>query len=135
MHRHASMRRIHRLDWSEVRSAGVPVAGTGWRRGKTGHARSIASRNIVATAISRARAPLAHALAGRVESSTASITQSGITSDISKSSIDPAIDWPSIGVGLQDTVDLLQPSVSAIVLGRVFSTNLEVSPSDRPRCL
>jgi filamentous hemagglutinin family protein len=66
MNHHASMNRIYRLIWSEVRSAWVPVAETARGRGKSGRgrsgrARSIASRNLVAAAISLALAPLAHA--------------------------------------------------------------------------
>src|SRR3984957_3713536 len=61
MNHHASMNRIYRLVWSEVRSAWVPVAETTRGRGKSGRARSKASRNLVAAAISLALAPLAHA--------------------------------------------------------------------------
>ena len=61
MNHHASMNRIYRLIWSEVRSAWVPVAETARGRGKSGRARSKASRNLVAGAISLALAPLAHA--------------------------------------------------------------------------
>src|SRR5271154_6398458 len=61
MNHHASMNRIYRLIWSEVRSAWVPVAETARGRGKSGRARSKASRNLVAAAISLALAPLAHA--------------------------------------------------------------------------
>src|SRR5580698_8405370 len=66
MNDHASMNRIYRLIFSEVRSAWVPVAETARGRGKSGRgrlgrARSKASRNLVAAAISLALAPLAHA--------------------------------------------------------------------------
>src|SRR6202167_2115261 len=61
MNHHASMNRIYRLIWSEVRSAWVPVAETARGRGKSGRARSTASRNLVAAAISLALTPLAHA--------------------------------------------------------------------------
>src|SRR3984957_18129175 len=61
MNHHASMNRIYRLIWSEVRSGWVPVAETARGRGKSGPGRSTASRNLVAAAISLALAPLAHA--------------------------------------------------------------------------
>src|ERR1700735_504390 len=61
MNHHASMNRIYRLIWSEVRRPWVPVAETARGRGKSGRARSTASRNLVAAAISLALAPLAHA--------------------------------------------------------------------------
>jgi trimeric autotransporter adhesin len=64
MNQHASLNRVYRLIWSEVRSAWVPVAETarGQRksgRGRAGRARSIAGRNAVAAAISLALSPLA----------------------------------------------------------------------------
>ena len=66
MNHHASMNRIYRLIWSEVRSAWVPVAEMARGRGKSGRARSgrarpRASRNVIAAAISLALAPLAQA--------------------------------------------------------------------------
>jgi trimeric autotransporter adhesin len=66
MNHHASMNRIYRLIWSEVRSAWVPVAETARGRGKSGRggsgrAHSMAARNLVAAAISVALAPLAYA--------------------------------------------------------------------------
>jgi Extended Signal Peptide of Type V secretion system len=66
MNHRASMNRIYRLIWSEVRSAWVPVAETARGRGKSGRGRSVrarsgASRNAVAAAISLARSPLGYA--------------------------------------------------------------------------
>jgi filamentous hemagglutinin family protein len=65
MNHHASMNRVYRLIWSEVRSAWVPVAETARGRGKSGRgrsgrARSMTGRNAIAAAISLALAPLAY---------------------------------------------------------------------------
>jgi filamentous hemagglutinin family protein len=59
MNQHASMNRVYRLIWSEVRSAWVPVAESSRGHGKSGCARSIAGRNAVAAAITLALSPLA----------------------------------------------------------------------------
>src|SRR3984885_14201956 len=143
MNHHASMNRIYRLIWSEVRSAWVPVAETARGRGKTRRARSTASRNLVAAAISLAAAPLAHAtapcaapvcgpttlsatshpLGGKVVSGSASITQVGNTTDIRQTSADVAIDWLSFNIGSQASVDFLQPSASAVAVNRISGTN------------
>jgi hypothetical protein len=150
MNRHASMNRVYRLIWSEVRSAWVPVAETARGHGKSGRARPIAGRNVVAAAISLALAPLAHAapppahaappcaapvcgraalsatshpLGGKVVSGSASISQVGNTTDIRQSSADVAIDWLSFNIGSQATVDFVQPSASAVAVNRISGTN------------
>jgi filamentous hemagglutinin family protein len=150
MNHHASMNRIYRLIWSEVRSAWVPVAETARGRGISGRARSKASRNLVAAAISLALTALAHAapplghaappcaaptcvpttlsatshpLGGKVISGSATITQVGNTTDIRQSSNDVAIDWLSFSVGSQASVDFLQPSASAVAVNRISSSN------------
>ena len=60
MSRHASMNRIYRLIWNEVRSAWVPVAETARGRGKSGRAKSVSTYGVVA-GVTLALAPLAHA--------------------------------------------------------------------------
>jgi len=54
MNHHASMNPIHRLIWSEVRSAWAPVTETARAHWKPGRARSMASRNLVAATVSLA---------------------------------------------------------------------------------
>ncbi len=150
MNHHASMNRIYRLIWSEVRSAWVPVAETARGHGKSGRARSMASRNLIAGAISLALSPLAHGapapahaaapcaapvcgpaalsatshpLGGKVVSGSASITQVGNTTDIRQSSADVAIDWLSFNVGSQESVEFVQPSASAVAVNRISGSN------------
>jgi filamentous hemagglutinin family protein len=149
MNHHASMNRIYRLVWSQVRCAWVPVAETAKGRGKSGWAgsASAAGRNILAAAVSMALGPLAHALppapscavpscgmavllapsshplGGQVVSGTGSITQAGNTTDIRQSSTDLVIDWLSFNIGPQETVDFLQPSASAVAVNRILGNN------------
>jgi trimeric autotransporter adhesin len=148
MNSHASMNRIYRLVWSQVNRAWVPVAETAKGRGKSGRARStsIASRNVLATAISLALGSVAHAspptatcvsptcgtsalsvaslpLGAQVLSGSARITQSGSTTDIRQSSPDVSIDWLSFNVGSQATVDFIQPSASSVAVNRISGSN------------
>jgi len=146
MNRHASMNRIYRLVWSQVRSAWVPVAETARGRGKSGRSRSAPGRNVLAAAISLAVAPLTHAapaappcvaptcgtssvsatthpLGGQVVSGSASITQSGNVTNVRQSSADVSIDWLSFSIGAQASVDFLQPSASAVAVNRILGNN------------
>ncbi len=146
MNRHASMNRIYRLVWSQVRSAWVPVAETARGRGKSGGSKSIPGRNLLAAAISIALAPLAHGfpaappcvapacgnnsvaatahpVGGQVVSGSASITQAGNVTEVRQSSADVSIDWLSFSIGAQSSVDFLQPSASAIAVNRITGTN------------
>jgi filamentous hemagglutinin family protein len=146
MYRHASMNRIYRLVWNQVRSAWVPVAETAKSRGQSRGSRSIANRNLVAAAITLALSPPAfaappatpcvppicgnaavsatsHPTGGQIVSGSARITQSGNTTDIRQSSPDVSIDWLSFNVGAQETVNFIQPSASAIAVNRIAGTN------------
>jgi hypothetical protein len=121
MNRHASMNRIYRLVWSHVSSAWIPVAETAKGRGKSGRARttSIASRNLLSAAISLALGSAAHAappaptcvaptcgtgvisvtshpVGAQVISGTASITQSGTSTDVRQVSPDVSADGSAI---------------------------------------
>jgi filamentous hemagglutinin family protein len=148
MNHHASMNRIYRLVWNQVRSAWIPVAETARGRGKSGRGRSMASanRSALTAAVSLALGSAAHAappapmclpptcgtgvtsatshpVGAQVVSGTASITQSGNTTDVRQSSPDVSIDWLSFNVGSQATVDFIQPSASAVAVNRISGTN------------
>ncbi len=125
MNRHASINRIYRLVWSQVRSAWVPVAETARGRGKLGRARSISTRTLLGAALSLALSPLVHAApgGGQIVAGSGSITQSGNTTDIRQSSENLSINWQSFNISAQQTVDFLQPSASAIAVNRIFSAN------------
>ncbi len=146
MNVHGSMDRIFRLVWSQVRSAWAAVAETAWGLGKSGRARSISNRNMLAAAISLALSPLAHAsppappcvapacgapsvsatshpIGGQVVSGSGSITQSGNTTDIRQSSADLSLNWLSFNVGSQASVDFIQPSTSSVAVNRILGNN------------
>ena len=124
MNRHASMNRLYRLVWSQVRCAWVPVPETAKARGKSGRSRFIPGRNVLAAAISMALAPLAHGSpgappcvvptcgtssvaatthprGGQMVSGSTSIIQAGKTTDIRQSSADVSIDWLRFSIGVQ----------------------------------
>jgi filamentous hemagglutinin family protein len=125
MNRHASMNRIYRLIFSQVRNAWVPVAETARGRGKSGRAKSLSGRGVLAAAISMALTPLAHSgpTGGQIVAGSGSITSSGNTTDIHQSSQDLSISWQSFTIGAQQTVDFLQPSSSAIAVNRIVGTS------------
>jgi len=145
MNRHASMNRIYRLIWNQVRSAWVPVAETARGRGKSGRAKSVSTYGVVA-GVSLALAPLAHAsgapppcvalacgvgavsanshpTGGQVVSGKGSISQSGDTTTIQQSSQNLFLDWLSFNVGSEESVNFVQPSANAIAVNEISSIN------------
>ena len=84
MNPHASMNRIYRLVWSEVRGAWVAVAEITKVRGKSRRTRSSSVGAAAAAALTLAFAPLAYGgpSGGQVVSGKGSISQSGNTTTI-----------------------------------------------------
>ena len=146
MNRHASMNRVYRLIWSQLRSAWIPVAETARGLGKSGRAISIANPTGLAVAISLSLSPLAyagppvppcvvptcgapavsstsHPMAGRVVSGSGRITQVGNSTEIRQSSPDLSIDWLSFNIGSQESVNFLQPSAFAVAVNRILGSN------------
>jgi filamentous hemagglutinin family protein len=124
MNAHASMNRIYRLVWSQVRGTWIPVAETARGRGKGGRA----ARRVAKTAAVTATAALcltwmpcvlAGPTGGQIVSGKGNITQSGTTTDIHQSSQNLSIDWLSFNVAPSETVDFIQPSASAIAVNRI----------------
>jgi hypothetical protein len=74
MNIHASMNRIYRLIWSEVRSAWVLDAEAARRHGKSGGARSKVSRSILAAAISLALTPISNPAGAAIVTPGTSVT-------------------------------------------------------------
>jgi filamentous hemagglutinin family protein len=125
MNRHGSMNRIYRLVWSQVRTAWVPVAENAKGRGKSGRSRAALRMGAVLTALSLGVVSLARASpgGGKVVAGVGSINQSGNTTDIQQSSQNLSINWQSFNVALQETVNFLQPSASAIAVNRILGNN------------
>jgi len=145
MSRHASVNRVYRLVWNQVRSAWVPVAETARGRGKSGRAKSVSTYGVVA-GVSLALASLAHAsgapppcaspacgigavsasshpIGGQVVSGRGRISQAGDTTTIQQSSQNLFLDWLSFNVGSQETVNFVQPSANAIAVNEISSIN------------
>ena len=146
MSRHASMNRVYRLVWSQVRSAWVPLAETARGRRKSGRAQPVSTCAVVGGLLSLALTPLAyaapaaapcvvsacsvstvsaasHPVGGQVVSGRGSISQSGDTTTVQQSSQNLFLDWLSFNVGSQETVNFVQPSANAIAVNEISSTN------------
>jgi len=112
MKRHGSMNHIFRLIWSQVLNAWVAVAETTRGRGKGSR------RKLVAAALSLTSAmALAAPDGGQVVTGSGSINQAGATTIINQSSQNLSLTWQHFNVGSGETVDFVQPSASAKMLG------------------
>ncbi len=126
MNRHGSMNRFFRLVWSEALLAWVPAAENTRGGRKTARARlSCVVRAAGTASLSLLFAPWVEAAptTGRVVAGTASITQSGSTTDIHQTSEDLSINWQSFNIAPQETVNFLQPSASSVAVNRIFGVN------------
>jgi len=126
MNRHGSMNRFFRLVWNEALLAWVPAAEN--TRGGRNIARARPSRVVRAMGTASLSVLLASWVEaapsnGRVVAGTASVTQSGTSTDIHQTSEDLSINWQSFNVAPQETVNFLQPSASAIAVNRIFDVN------------
>lgn len=119
MKRHASMNRIYRLVWSQVLNAWVAVAENVKGRGK-----STSGRKLIAAALALA-SPLALAAptGGQVSAGSGVIAQAGVTTTITQSTQNLAINWQSFDIAANEAVHFNQPNASAIALNRVVGQN------------
>ena len=124
MKSHASMNRIYRLVWNATLGVMVAVAENAKGRGK-----SSTSRGLVAGAVALTGglflAPFAQAgpAGGQVSAGAGSIAQAGTNTTITQTSQNLSLNWKSFNVAPQETVNFVQPSVSAIAVNRIFDTN------------
>jgi len=119
MDRHASINRIYRLVWSHVHKTWVVVAESARGRGKR------TRRKLLASSALAAAAQLAHAgpTGGQITAGSGSIQQSGSITTISQSSQNLSLSWQSFDTNGGETVNVVQPSSSAIAVNRIFDTN------------
>ena len=119
MDRHASINRIYRLVWSHVHKTWVVVAETARGRGKK------TNRKLLAASALAVATQLAHAgpTGGQVTAGSGSIHQSGNTTTINQSSQTLSLSWQSFNTNGGETVNVVQPSSSAIAVNRIFDTN------------
>lgn len=115
-----SLNRIFRLVWSQVHQGWVAVseASSGPQKG-----RSASRRMLAATLLLNAGLVGAEPMGGVVTAGQGSIAQSGDTTTITQSSSNLSLNWQSFNVGLQERVNFVQPSASAIAVNRIYDTN------------
>ena len=118
MKRHGSMNHIYRLVWSTVSNGWIAVAETTRGRGKGGRRKLVAAA-LSLTAIAAQAAPTD----GQIVAGSGSIRQSGATTTISQTSQNATLNWSGFNIAPQETVNFVQPSVSAIAVNRIFDTN------------
>ncbi|PFH12288.1 filamentous hemagglutinin family protein [Collimonas sp. PA-H2] len=118
MKRHGSMNHIYRLVWSTVTNGWIAVAETTRGRGKGGRRKLVAAA-LSLTAIAAQAAPTG----GQIVAGSGSIRQSGATTTISQTSQNATLNWSGFNIAPQETVNFVQPSVSAIAVNRIFDTN------------
>jgi trimeric autotransporter adhesin len=127
------MNRIYRLAWSHARSCLVPVAekmpsrgkisdGKSTRTtygGKRGIAALVAGTSLLLTTVAAHAGPTG----GQVTLGAGSISQSGSTTTITQSSQNLSLNWTSFNIAPKETVNFLQPSMSAIAVNRILGSN------------
>ncbi|WP_211473880.1 YDG domain-containing protein [Collimonas humicola] len=118
MKRHGSMNHIYRLVWSTVTNGWIAVAETTRGRGKGGRRKLVAAA-LSLTAVAAQAAPTG----GQVVAGSGSIRQSGATTTISQTSQNATLNWSGFNIAPQETVNFVQPSVSAIAVNRIFDAN------------
>lgn len=118
MEQHPSMNRIYRFVWSQTSQAWVVMAENSHRQGKR------SSRGLLTAALSlSAGVPLAGPTAGQIVAGSGSISHSGTTATIEKSSPTLTLTSQSFNVAPQHRVDFVQPSSSAIAINRIFGNS------------
>jgi filamentous hemagglutinin family protein len=83
-------------------------------------------KNALIAALSLALAPLAaHAgpSGGQISTGAGSISQSGLTTNITQQTKNLAINWTNFNINANETVNFAQPSASSIVVNRVLNQN------------
>jgi filamentous hemagglutinin family protein len=125
MKRHASMNRIYRLVWSQVRNAWIAVSENAKGQGKLARGNSKLRRKALVTALSFAFTPMAYAgpIGGQVVLGAGSITQSGAITTIQQMSQNLSLNWQSFNLTQQETVNFQQSSAAAIAVNHILDTN------------
>ena len=99
------MNRVYRLVWSCALGVWVAVAESSCGRGKSASRKLMASVMLLCGAAAQA-APVG----GQVLSGSGSVTQNGNTTTINQSSPNLSLSWESFNMGVNETVNFVQPS-------------------------
>jgi filamentous hemagglutinin family protein len=120
MNRHASMNRIFRLVWNESLDAYVPAAETARGRGKSSKRKLIAAALSLSAGIGIAQAG---PTGGQVTGGSGTIAQSGSTTTIQQSSQNLSLNWQTFNIAPKESVNFVQPNVTAIAVNRILDPN------------
>ena len=123
MNRHASINRVYRLIWSAVRGVWVPAAENSRGRGKRVSRTLAAAALALGGAYAQAGAPPTGPSGGVITAGSGSIAQAGALTTITQASPHLSLTWNSFNIPVQDTVDFVQPSASAIAVNRILDVN------------
>ena len=127
------MNRIYRLAWNRALGCFVPASEVTPCRGKGSSGRSgraIYGGKRGATALAAAAILSVSGLAaragptgGKIIAGSGTITQSGTVINISQASQNLSLNWATFNIAPRETVNFVQPSVSAIAVNRILDTN------------
>jgi filamentous hemagglutinin family protein len=123
MNRHASINRVYRLIWSAVRGVWIPAAENSRGRGKRVSRTLAAAALALGGAYAQAGAPPTGPSGGVITAGSGSIAQAGALTTITQASPHLSLTWNSFNIPVQDTVDFVQPSASAIAVNRILDVN------------
>jgi filamentous hemagglutinin family protein len=119
MNHHASMSGAHGVIWSAIRNVSVTVQEKMRGPGKRVNRAFVAATLSLGASFAQAGGPTG----GQVTAGTGSIVRSGTVTTITQASRKLSLSWSSFNIAPQDTVDFVQPSVSAVAVNRIFDTN------------
>jgi filamentous hemagglutinin family protein len=127
------MNRIYRLAWNRALGCFVPASEMTPCRGKGSSGRSgraIYGGKRGATALAAAAIVSMSGLAaragptgGQIVAGSGTIKQSGTITNINQASQDLSLNWATFNIATRETVNFVQPSVSAIAVNRILDTN------------
>jgi filamentous hemagglutinin family protein len=112
------MNHVYRLVWSHSRNGWVAVSEIA--RGRTkGSGRKLTLAALSLTAAVAQAGPSG----GQVVSGNGQISSSGNTTTVTQSSQNLSLNWQTFNVAPQETVDFVQPSVSAVAVNHILSNS------------
>lgn len=121
----ASLNHTYRLVWRDATQAFVAVAENSKACGKKSRAGRALAATVGAFLMSGVHAAVLPT-GGVVTGGSGNISQSGSVMTITQASTKLAADWQTFSIGQGNTVNFVQPSVSAVALNRVLGADVSV---------
>ncbi len=115
----ASLNCIYRLIYSRVLNAWVAVSEITRGQGKAGSARRLM---VLVMGLGLVRLAEGMPSGGTVTMGSGVIIRSGLTMDIQQNSQDLGLSWKGFNIGLNETVDFMQPNAGAVAVNRIYGT-------------